>query len=320
MHLHVHLESAVRPSTVVALAAKYGVVAPSVVGPCRGFREFAGRADLVKGLLREFEDFARVAEEFCVDQAADGVRWVEVTFTAASHEERLGAVGMPLAGVVAGLERGVAVTGLGVRVVLDHSRRRSVARMARTVDLALGCEWVVGVGVAGEERYSLVRFAGELARAREAGLRVVHHAGEQCGAASVVEAVRVGLAERIGHGVGALEDVGVVAELRDRGVAVEACPGSNVALGVVGSWAEHPLSRLVEAGVVVSLGTDVPLVTGLSLSGEFAAVRSGLGLSDSELAGLAVGGAVSSFAPEGVKAQVVAGVEAWLGAGVGGMA
>ncbi|WP_325050932.1 adenosine deaminase [Actinokineospora spheciospongiae] len=311
--LHVHLESAMRASTVAELARRYGVAVPVLGGPFAGFREFADRGSAVRGLLREAGDFARVAEEFCVDQAADGVGYVEVTFTAASHGERVGDVEMPLAAVVEGLGRGCARTGLVVRVVLDHSRRRSVGRLAATVGLAerFG-EWVVGVGVAGEERYPLAPFAGVLGRARELGLRMVHHAGEQCGAWSVAEAVRVGCADRVGHGLSVLEDVELVAEVRDRGVGLEVCPASNVELGLVGSVGVHPLPRLLEAGLVVSLNTDVPAMTGVSLSGEFALVRSELGFSDGELAGLARAGVESSFAPAVVKERLVGGIGAWL--------
>ncbi|RLK58618.1 adenosine deaminase [Actinokineospora cianjurensis] len=311
-HLHVHLESTARPGLVAELAGREGVAVPSR-GPFRGFREFADRNSVLRGCLRSPEDFRRLAVEFCADEAAQGTRYAEVTFTAASHGERLGDLGMPLAAVIAGLREGQRAHGIVVRVLLDHSRRQSVARLERTVELALAHEEVVGVGLAGDEAYPLAPFAGVLREARAAGLRLVHHAGESAEAASVREAVEVGGAERVGHGFRALEDPSVVALLRERGVAVEVCVSSNVALGLVASVERHPLPGLVAAGLVVTVNTDVPDVTGRGLAAEYAVVRSAFGLSDAEVAGLAVAAAGASFAPGVVRDGLTRGAGRWLG-------
>ncbi|PPK65294.1 adenosine deaminase [Actinokineospora auranticolor] len=309
-HLHVHLESAVRFSTLVEIGGPGG--SP---GRFSGFREFADWNSGVRGCLRRAEDFRRVAVEFCADEAAAGVGYAEVTFTAASHGERVGDPEMPLVAVLDGLAEGRRRHGVEFGVLLDHSRRRSVERMRRTVELAVkfADRGVVGVGVAGDEAYGLAPFAGVLREAREAGLRLVHHAGESAGAVSVREAVEVGLADRVGHGFRAVEDPEVVALLRDRGVPLEVCVSSNVALGLVGSVAEHPVRRLVAAGVVVTVNTDVPNVTGRSLAAEYGVWRSGLGCDDVALAGLARASVESSFASEGTKAALLAGIGRWLG-------
>ncbi|GAA0232561.1 adenosine deaminase [Cryptosporangium japonicum] len=310
-HVHVHLESAIRPGTLASLAAARGVVVPAV-SRFEGFGAFAAYGELVRSCLRAPEDFARVAEEFCADEAAQGVGYVEVTFTAAAHGERVGDPVMPLEAVLAGLRAGAAAHGIVVGVVLDHSRRRSVSRMEATLGLALSYPEVVAVGVAGEESFPLAPFAGVCDAARDAGVRLVHHAGESCGAASVWEALTVGHAVRLGHGIRVLEDRSLVAAVRDAGVALEVCPSSNVALGLVGSWAEHPLPRLVSAGLAVTLNTDVPSAIGATLSGEYARVREVLGASDGELAGLALAGVEASFAPVVVKERLRAGIAGWL--------
>ncbi|MGW5049677.1 adenosine deaminase [Actinokineospora sp. NPDC004072] len=313
-HLHVHLESSVRPSTLAELAGRYGVVVPGVPeGGFSGFREFADRGSVVRSCLREPEDFARVAREFCADAAADGVRYAEVTFSAGSHGERLGSGVEPLAAVVAGLAEGSAEHGVVTRLILDHSRRRSVGRLAAMVEWAVRFPSVVAVGVAAHEEFPLAPFAGVLAQAREAGLGMVHHAGEMSGPESVVEALRVGCADRIGHGVSV--DGAVMAELRERGVPVEVCVSSNVVLGMVSGWGAHPLPRLVEAGVAVSVNVDVPDVVGVSLSGEFGRLRARWGWSDEVVAGLCRSAVVGSFAPAAVKERVCGEIEAWLAAG-----
>ncbi|UVS79373.1 Adenine deaminase [Actinokineospora sp. UTMC 2448] len=313
-HLHVHLESAVRASTLAELAARYGVVVPGVPkGGFSGFREFADRGSVVRSCLREPEDFARVAREFCADAAADGVRYAEVTFSAGSHGERLGSGDEPLAAVVAGLAEGSAEHDVVTRLILDHSRRRSVGRLAAMVEWASRFPEVVAVGVAGDEAFPLAPFASVLAQARAAGLRMVHHAGEMAGPESVVEAVRVGLADRIGHGIRA--DASVVAELRERGVAVEVCPSSNVVLGLVAGLGVHPLPGLMAAGVAVSVNLDVPDVVGTSLSGEFGRLRARWGWSDEVVAGLSVAAVEASFAPVGVKERVRGEIAGWLASG-----
>ncbi len=310
-HLHVHLESTVRPGTLAEFAARYGVVVAPVPSRFRGFRDFADRNSVVRGCVRSAEDFRRVAVEFCADEAAQGTRYAEVTFTAASHGDRVGDPGMPLAAVVDGLRVGQREHGIVVRLILDHSRRRPVGRLERTVELACRYEEVVGVGLAGDEAYPLAPFAPVLRAARSAGLRLVHHAGETAGAASVREAVEVGGAERVGHGFRAVEDREVVAMLTDRAIPVEVCVSSNAVLGLVGSVAEHPLPDLVAAGVVVTVNTDVPDVTGRSLAAEYGVLRSVFGWDDDAVAGVARAGVAASFAPEPLRRELLAGIEAW---------
>lgn len=181
-HLHVHLESTVRPETLAEICAASGLAAPerpAGAGAFAGFRAFADHNALVRACLRRPEDFTRVAREFCADEAANGTAYAEVTFTAASHGERLGRPEMPLEAVLRGLAEGREAYGVECRVVLDHSRRRSVERARRTLGLALRYrdEGVVAMGMAGEEAYPLAPFADVLREAADAGVHLVHHAG-----------------------------------------------------------------------------------------------------------------------------------------------
>jgi adenosine deaminase len=310
-HLHVHLESAIRPATL----AELGDV-PAL--PTVGFTGFAGFADhnaAVRACLRTAADFERIAYEFCVDSAADEVRYAELTFTAAAHGARLGDPDAPLAGVLAGVRTGMQDTGIEVRLLLDHSRRRPRAWAEEAVRLAVAHpDLVVGWGVAGDEAAPLAPYAGVVAAAAEAGLHLVHHAGETAGPPSVREALEVGRAERIGHGIRALEDRELVARLRDRRLPLEVCPSSNVALGLVRTLTEHPLPALVEAGLVVTLNTDIPLVTGRTLSAEYAAVRDAFGCTDTELADVARAAVDASFAPAPTKQRLHEGITGWLAA------
>ncbi|MFI9846030.1 adenosine deaminase [Nonomuraea sp. NPDC051941] len=304
-HLHVHLESTVRPATVRDLGGT-----PERSELFASFREFGDERARVRDLLRTPEHFRRIAVEFCEDEAAQGTRYVEVTFTAASHGERVGDPEMPLEAVLEGLEEGSSRYGIAYNVLLDHSRRRPVERLWRTFKLAGRHDRVIGMGLAGDESYPLAPFAEVLDAARDAGLRLVHHAGEAAGAASIREALSLGHAERLGHGIRVLDDAELVAEVRERGIPLEVCPTSNVLLGFVPSLPEHPLPRLREAGLAVTINTDGET----ALADEYARLRDVFGYGDADLADLARASIDASFAPEPVKARLRAEVEAWLAA------
>jgi adenosine deaminase len=221
---------------------------------------------------------------------------------------------MPLQAVLDGLAEGAAATGIGYGVILDHPRRRSVDRARRTLDLAVrhAAGGVVGIGLAGREDHPVEPFAEVFADARAAGVHLVHHAGETCGPASIRAALDAGRAERIGHAVTALDAPDLVAELRERRIPLEVCPSSNVALGIVGSLAEHPLPRMLAAGLRVAIGTDVPDVTGAGLSDELARVRDAFELDDAAIAALNRTAIEASFAPAAVKAEMHRGTTQWL--------
>ncbi|MEV5750176.1 adenosine deaminase [Actinoallomurus sp. NPDC052308] len=319
-HLHVHLESTIRWATLREIGTANGVRVPEppADGPVvfEDFGRFADLGALVRDCLRRPEDFRRIAVEFCADEAAQGTRYAEVTFTAAAHGERLGHPEMPLEAVLEGLAEGQAAYGIECRVLLDHSRRRSVDRARHTVDLAAryATHGVLGIGLAGDEAHPLAPFAEVIESARDAGLHLVHHAGETCGPASIREAMTVGHTERLGHGIRVLDDAGLVAEVRDRGLPLEVCPSSNVALGVAPSFAAHPLPLLRDAGLVVTVSTDIPVIVGTTLTEEYARIRTAFGYDDAVLAELSRAGVEASFAPESTKARLRQEIDAWLAA------
>lgn len=277
-------------------------------GAFRTFREFGDQRAKVRALLITPERFRRVAVEFCADEAAQGTRYVEVMFTAAAHGERVGDPEMPLKAVLDGLAEGRDRYGIECRVLLDHSRRRPVERMWRTYELAIRHEQVIGIGLAGDESHPLAPFAPVCDAARDAGLHLVHHAGESAGADSIREAITLGHTERLGHGIRVLDDDALVAEVRELGLPLEVCPSSNVLLGLVPSLAEHPLPRLRAAGLTVTINTDGET----ALADEYARLRDVFGYGDADLADLATASIDASFAPPTLKAELRAGVNTWL--------
>ncbi len=307
VHLHVHLESTIRP----AVLRELGVPARDTP-TFAGFRDFADYNTAIRECLRTPEDFTRAAREFCADEAAQGTRYAEVTFTAAAHGERLGDPEMPLEAVLDGLAAGQREYGIEVQVLLDHSRRRSVDRAAQTLRLATKYDEVIGIGLAGEEAYPATPFAEIFDQAHDLGLHVVHHAGETCGPPSIREAITVGRAERLGHGIRVLDDPELVAQARDLGMALEVCPSSNVLLGLAESFAAHPLPRLIDAGLRVTLNTDIPNLTATSLTDEFTLARDTFGLTDSELAALNHAAIDASFASPATKEKLHVATAQWL--------
>jgi adenosine deaminase len=317
-HLHVHLESTIRWATLREIGDSNGVTVPDRDGDgpftFADFGQFLDHNALVRDCLRRPEDFTRIAAEFCADEAAQGTRYVELTFTAAAHGERLGQMEMPLEAVLAGLAEGQAKHDIECQIILDHSRRRSMDRARNTLRLArryVG-HGVVGIGMAGDDSYSLVPFAEILEAARDAGLRLVHHAGEVSGAESIREAITIGKAERLGHGIRALDDAKLVDEIRERAIPLEVCASSNVALGLVPSFSSHPLPLLRDAGLVVTVNTDIPAIVRTSLTAEYARIRDTFGYDDSVLAELAVAAINASFAPAATKSRLQEQTAAWL--------
>jgi adenosine deaminase len=318
VHLHVHLESTVRWGTLREIGAANGIAFPEHLEAGHGFSGFADFFDqnaLVRSCLVRPEDFRRIAYEYCRDEAAQGTRYAEVSFSAAAHGERLGAPEMPLEAVIEGLAEGGAEFGIECRLILDHSRRRSVERAWRTLDLARRHDEVIAVGLAGDEAHPGAPFTRVFEEAAGSGLRVVHHAGEAEGADSIRWAINAGRTERLGHGIRVLDDPGLVAEVRDRRIPLEVCPSSNIALGFASSLAEHPFHRLREEGLRVTVNTDIPSLIGASLASEYALVRDAFGYDDKVLADLAKAGVAASFAPQALKARLTDEIDTWLAQG-----
>jgi adenosine deaminase len=168
-----------------------------------------------------------------------------------------------------------------------------------------------------EAGYPPEPFAPLFLRALDAGLHSVPHAAEEAGPASIRGALESLRAERLGHGVRVLEDPDLVAEVRDHRIPLEVCPSINVTTGIFPSLAEHPLPRLLEAGLVVTLNADVPAMMRAPVGHEYTVGREVFGLDDATLATIARAGIEASFMDADQKAPLGAEIDAWLGGGGG---
>jgi aminodeoxyfutalosine deaminase len=318
VELHLHLEGSIAPSTLLALARSQpdSTLPRSEEGlrELYRFRDFAHFLEvylLICRHLRSAEDFALITRELGASLAAQNVRYAEVTVTPMGHVLR----GVAPEALFEGIEQGRAEVesehGVRLRWCTDIDGRGGPELAVETVELVLRHRpaGLVSLGLGGEE-VPRAQFGRAFEIAREAGLHSVPHAGEAAGPESIWEAIgRLG-AERIGHGVRCLEDPELVAELRRRRIPLEVCPTSNVRTGVVADLAAHPLPRLIEEGLVVTLNSDDPPMFGTSLRDEYIAGARTLGLSPAGLRDLARAAARAAFLPRAEAQALIAEVDA----------
>jgi adenosine deaminase len=313
-HLHIHLEGAMRPATLSELAADAGISVP----PIRGFGSFAAFSGMYVAacdVLTSPDAMARLTREVVEDAAIDGAAWVEPAVYVPHHNQRLGPPEGTLevildAAAAAGRDFGI---GVGVVIAADRTVEPDDAVEQARLAVRYAEAGVVAFGLANDETgHPPEPFSEAFAIAREAGLLSVPHAGELDGPASVVGALDSLGADRIQHGVRAIEDPELVRRLADSDVCLDVCPTSNVLLAVVPDLAAHPLAALLEAGVHCSLNADDPLLFGPNLLDEYELARDALGLDDGALAAIAHSSLAASGAPADVKRRVAAGIDAWL--------
>ncbi|WAX78498.1 adenosine deaminase [Streptomyces sp. KMM 9044] len=333
-HLHLHFTGSMRPATVLELADKYGVRLPEALTDAltsgeppslratdeRGWFRFQRLYDAARSCLREPEDIQRLVREAAEEDLKDGAGWLEIQVDPTSYAPRLGGLIPALEVILDAVDSARRDTGLGIRVLVaanrmkHHLDARTLARLAvRYTDRG-----VIGFGLSNDERRGMARnFDRAFAIAREGGLMSAPHGGELNGPASVRDCLDDLEADRIGHGVRAAEDPRLVQQLADQQVTCEVCPASNVALGVYEKPGDVPLRKLFEAGVPLALGADDPLLFGSRLADQYEIAREHHGFTDAELAELARQSVRGSAAPEAVKAELLAGVDAWLTAPMG---
>jgi adenosine deaminase len=313
-HLHVHLEGAMRPSTLADLSAAAGVAVPTVRGYA-SFSEFGLQYRAASALITTEDDLRRVVREVVDDAADDGALWVEPHFYPPRYVGQLGSSDEVLQIAIDEGQRAAAARGIGCGIMVSALREFDPAEAVELAKLAArhAGAGVVSFGLAADEAlYPPEPFAEAFAVARDAGLISAPHAGELAGPASVYGALDALGAQRICHGIRAIEDPALVDRLATDEIVLDVCPTSNVMLAVVPSFDEHPLVRLLDAGVRCTLNGDDPLLFGPGLLGEYELARTTLGLSDERLAQLARWSLAGSGAPAELVTDGVARIEEWL--------
>ena len=281
IELHVHLEGTVRARTLLQIARRNGVALPadSVEGLAGlyEFRDFAHFLEvwlLTTGALRTEQDFRQVVADYATEAASHGAVYLEGIFTPAEAAGRGVAWDAVFAGYCDGAQQARERHGVEVRLTPDIPRGFPLEAADLTARYAVKYRdrGVVGLGLGGDEaRFPPQPYAPAFALARDGGVGSVPHAGEAAGPASIRGALDALGADRIRHGIRAVEDPGLLRELAGRGTVLDVCPISNLRTGVVPSLAAHPLPDLVAAGVRCSVSTDDPAMFGTDLTADYAA-------------------------------------------------
>lgn len=315
-HLHVHIDACMRPSTLRELARRDGVPVPDVDhSASSGFEKFAGVYFAACDVVRSEDDLRRVVRETVEDAAARGVAWLEPQYYPPDHRPRLGPDEHQVEVVLDEGRRSASAHGLGFGLMLVGDRSRDVALALDQARLAAtyAGDGVVAFGLANDEaHFPPEPFADAFRVARDAGLLSTPHAGELAGPKSIIGALDALGADRIQHGVRAVEDPDLVRRLADEGICCDVCPTSNVLLGVVPSLEQHPLGRLLDAGVPCSVNADDPLLFETNVAEEYERCRDAMGFDDARLAAIARTSIDASGAPDDLKRDVRARIDAWL--------
>lgn len=304
-----------RRSTLVERAEWYGMEVPVVSG-FGSFSAFASMYLAACEVLQNSDDLARLVDEAVADAALAGAVWFEPAFYPPHHRAKFGSDQATLDIVLDALATAAVTHGVACGLLLASDRTESPAQAVELAQLAIANidRGVVAFGLANDEALgSPEPYADAFRLARDAGLLSAPHAGELCGPDSVRGALDALGADRLQHGVRAIEDPDLVKRLVDEQICCDVCPTSNVLLAVVPDLASHPLAALIDAGVPCSINADDPLLFGPGLLEEYEICRSELGLTDEQFAFVARSSLEHSGAPSDVKSAALAGVDAWLG-------
>lgn len=358
--LHVHLEGAIQPETLLELARRHQREDQLPTTDLDGLRRWFTFTDFphfiqiywtISDLLRTPEDFALIVHACGADMAAQNIRYRELTFTPFTHTE-LQDKGLTIEAIFEGLEAGRAQAkrdfGVEMRWIFDIPRNTSfrpwhnstnARRSARLVDellrkvglrrgdlytpypaertlayaLAGQDKGVIGFGLGGYEVGAPPEpFAPVFRTAKAAGLLSLPHAGETVGPASIWGAVNALDADRIGHGVRAIEDPQLVTLLKERQIPLELNPTSNICLHVYESFAEHPFRQLDQLGLLVTVNSDDPPLFNTSLCQEYGVLAAEFGYDKADLVRIARNAFGAAAAPVEVKQQLLHEFDDWV--------
>jgi len=277
IELHVHLEGTVRPDTLRAIAKRNDYALPDDLESLYRFRDFAHFIEvwiLTTNALRTADDFRQVVTDYAGEAAAHGAVYLEAIFSPAERVARGVGWDEIFSGYCDGAEHARELHGVEVRLTPDIYRGATAEQAEQVVRYSAKYRGrgIVAVGLGGlEAEFPPEPYAPAFALAESLGLASVPHAGEVAGPASVRGALEALGADRLRHGIRAIEDSGLVAELADRGIVLDVCPLSNLRTGAVPSLEEHPLPQLVAAGVRCSISTDDPAMFETDLTRDYEA-------------------------------------------------
>ncbi|MBP6178045.1 MAG: adenosine deaminase [Anaerolineales bacterium] len=320
VELHRHLEGSLRLTTMLDIADRHGVTVPVSMFNLSGlvqvqdqdpmtFTNFLEKFKTLRLFYKSPDVIHRVTQEAIEDAARDNIRYMELRFTPVALSR---AEGFPLHDVMdwvaSSASESARKNNIKVGLIASVNRHESPELAEQVAWLAAEHikDGLVGLDLAGNEaEFKAEPFRDIFKEAKQSGLHVTIHAGEWGPAANVREAIEVMGAERIGHGVRVLEDEKVVALAKERGTTFEVCVTSNYQSGVVKSLPEHPLPRMIEAGLNVTVNTDDPSVSRITLSHEYQHIGENMNVSFEVLRDSVLKAAQASFLRDAEKKDLV---------------
>jgi len=279
VELHVHLEGSIRPKTLLTLAERNNAKLPAEsLEKMREWYQFSDFAHFIEiyfaicNCIRTPDDFELIASEFLKHQAEQNIKYSEVIFTPYTHREHV-TFDEQLAAINRARKKAEAEYGVQIGLVPDLSRQmRPVEESFQVINWAIENmeNGIIALGLGGPEIDNPPEiFSETFRRARIAGLPSLPHAGETEGPQSIWGAINALSAVRIGHGVRCLEDVELVAYLREKQIPLDVSPTSNVCLGIAPTLEEHPLPQLLDDGLFVTINSDDPPMFDTTLTDEY---------------------------------------------------
>ncbi|ATZ11534.1 adenosine deaminase [Erwinia amylovora] len=316
--IHRHLDGNIRAQTILDLGREFNLTLPAttlaalrphvqVIEAEPDLVSFLNKLDWGVKVLGSLDACRRVALENVEDAARAGIHYAELRFSpgymAMTH-------GLPVAGVVEavidGIESGCAAHDIDVRLIGIMSRTFGEEACLKELNgLLAHRDKITALDLAGDELgFPGQRFISHFNRARDAGLRITVHAGEAAGPESIWQAIRELGAERIGHGVKAVQDPALMDFLANKGIGIESCLTSNIQTSTVASLAQHPLKKFLEHGILATINTDDPAVQGIEIDHEYKVAAPAAGLSAQQLRVAQENGLNIAFLSDAEKAVV----------------
>ena len=308
--LHLHIEGSLEPELLFALAARNGVRIPiATVEAVRAAYDFSNLQDFLDiyyqgmAVLQAEQDFFDLTWAYLQRVAADNVRHVEIFFDPQGHTIRGVAFATVLNGIERALLQGQRELGITFRIIMCFLRHLSEDEAFATLEQAMPhLDRIDGVGLDSSELgHSPAKFERVFAKARELGLRVTAHAGEEGPPEYVLEALDLLKVERIDHGNRALEDSALVHRLVAEGMTLTVCPLSNLKLCVIAAIAQSPVKQMLDLGLMVTINSDDPAYFGGYVGANYQAVADALNLSQDQIVRLAQNSFTGSFLSDAEK-------------------
>ena len=318
--LHLHIEGTLEPGLMFELADRNGIALPFAdVDAVRDAYVFADLQSFLDvyyagcSVLRTAADFSDLTSAYLARAAADGVRHAEIFFDPQTHTDRGVAFDVVVDGIAAAMTEARRDTGINSQLIMCFLRHLSADAAMTTLETALPFrDRIVAVGLdSGEIGNPPSKFVDVFARARAEGFLAVAHAGEEGPPAYIRDALDLLRVTRIDHGVRCIEDAELVARLVQDQVPLTVCPLSNVKLRVVPTLADHPLKRMLELGLNVSINSDDPAYFGGYVGENYRQTAAALELSDHDIVTLARNSFRSSFLIPEARSDALAAIDAW---------